>query len=45
MQNKEHILQDLVKIIIPIYKIDLNHCEMISLGQLVQVLKDYPKVI
>ena len=45
MQNKEHILQDLVKIIIPIYKIDLNHYEMISLGQLVQVLKDYPKVI
>lgn len=45
MQNKDHVLQDLVKIVIPIYKIDLDYHEIMSLGQVVKVLEDYPKVI
>lgn len=45
VQNKEGLLQHPVKIIIPIYKIDLSDYEIISLNQLVKVLKNYTKVI
>ncbi|WP_294140273.1 DUF5672 family protein [uncultured Sanguibacteroides sp.] len=38
-------MNELVKIIIPVYKTDLNRTEIISLNQVVNVLKEYPKVI
>ena len=38
-------MNQLVKIIIPVYKTDLNRTDIISLNQAVKVLNHYPKVI
>ena len=45
MPNKECNSQHLVKIVIPIYKTDLNVYETVSLNQVVDVLKNYTKII
>ncbi len=45
MSSKECFSHELVKIVIPVYKTDLNVYETISLNQVVHVFKDYTKII